>query len=226
MGAVSAYCCSWIPSHDLCVPAGIEPGSAGNESVTFTTGCTVLLMKWKLVKWYIEWVILNIIRNVTLDCSLFQQLRCIEIIYDKGNNVFRWLSLCVVITSCTALFEIFIKWMAVIKVLLLLLLLLLLKACDQLYWNCKWCICELAVVSEHKQYAVIAWLFFISDELDSKRMSLTTKSRYSLAENSLKICEDLVAELMRQDDAWPFLKPVTKKEVNSCQKLTIICSMR
>jgi len=44
-------------------------------------------------------------------------------------------------------------------------------------------------------------------------MSLTTKSRYSLAENSLKICEDLVSELMRQDDAWPFLKPVTKKEV-------------
>ena len=52
-----------------------------------------------------------------------------------------------------------------------------------------------------------------ADELDSKRMSLTTKSRYSLAENSLKICEDLVMELMRQDDAWPFLKPVTKKEV-------------
>jgi len=45
-------------------------------------------------------------------------------------------------------------------------------------------------------------------------MSLTTKSRYSLAENSLKTCEDLVSELMRQDDAWPFLKPVTKKEVN------------
>jgi len=45
-------------------------------------------------------------------------------------------------------------------------------------------------------------------------MSLTTKSRYSLAENSLKICEDLVTELMRQDDAWPFLKPVTKKEVS------------
>ena len=44
-------------------------------------------------------------------------------------------------------------------------------------------------------------------------MSLTTKSRYSLAENSLKTCEDLVTELMRQDDAWPFLKPVTKKEV-------------
>ena len=52
-----------------------------------------------------------------------------------------------------------------------------------------------------------------TDELDSKRMSLTTKSRYSLAENSLKICEDLVTELMRQDDAWPFLKPVTRKEV-------------
>jgi len=54
---------------------------------------------------------------------------------------------------------------------------------------------------------------FCADELDSKRMSLTTKSRYSLAENSLKVCEDLVTELMRQDDAWPFLKPVTKKEV-------------
>ena len=55
-----------------------------------------------------------------------------------------------------------------------------------------------------------------ADELDSKRMSLTTKSRYSLAENSLKTCEDLVLELMHQDDAWPFLKPVTRKEVNVC----------
>ena len=52
-------------------------------------------------------------------------------------------------------------------------------------------------------------------------MSLTTKSRYSLAENSLKICEDLVSELMRQDDAWPFLKPVTKKEVLQFNSLSL-----
>jgi len=62
-------------------------------------------------------------------------------------------------------------------------------------------------------YVLVCKECFHADELDSKRMSLTTKSRYSLAENSLKICEDLVTELMHQDDAWPFLKPVTKKEV-------------
>ena len=70
-----------------------------------------------------------------------------------------------------------------------------------------------AFITEHKWCAVVA-VCFDADELDSKRMSLTTKSRYSLAENSLKTCEDLVTELMRQDDAWPFHKPVTKKEVN------------
>jgi hypothetical protein len=31
---------------------------------------------------------------------------------------------------------------------------------------------------------------------------------------SLKITEKLVAELMKHVDAWPFLKPVTKREVN------------
>jgi len=56
-------------------------------------------------------------------------------------------------------------------------------------------------------------------------MSLTTKSRYSLAENSLKICEDLVSELMRQDDAWPFLKPVTKKEVLQFNSLSLSLSL-
>lgn len=30
---------------------------------------------------------------------------------------------------------------------------------------------------------------------------------------SMKVCEDLVLELSQRDEAWPFLKPVTKKEV-------------
>lgn len=56
---------------------------------------------------------------------------------------------------------------------------------------------------------VIGWDDY---EVDSKRMSLTTKSRYSDVENHMKTAEELVKELMHQEDAWPFLKPVTKKE--------------
>ena len=59
-------------------------------------------------------------------------------------------------------------------------------------------------------------LKFISilDDGVAKRMYVPTKSTFRSSQNSLKTCEDLVTELMKKDEAWPFLKPVTVKEAS------------
>jgi len=43
-----------------------------------------------------------------------------------------------------------------------------------------------------------------------KKLSRATDSEAA----TLKICEELVSELMLRTEAWPFLKPVNKKDVN------------
>ena len=41
-----------------------------------------------------------------------------------------------------------------------------------------------------------------------------SKSRGNEDAENMKKCEDLLGELMKQDDAWPFLKPVRKIDVS------------
>ena len=37
----------------------------------------------------------------------------------------------------------------------------------------------------------------------------------------LKIIEDIVMNLMAEEDAWPFLKPVLKRDVCICLQVTL-----
>jgi hypothetical protein len=41
----------------------------------------------------------------------------------------------------------------------------------------------------------------------------STSSRNSIMTQRLKITENLLADLIKNSDAWPFFKPVTKREV-------------
>ncbi len=45
--------------------------------------------------------------------------------------------------------------------------------------------------------------------------NFNSSSRNTELIQRLKITEKLVADLMKHPDAWPFLKPVTKREVNN-----------
>lgn len=37
----------------------------------------------------------------------------------------------------------------------------------------------------------------------------------------MKLCEQLVHELANHKDAWPFIRPVTRREVRNCSKLLV-----
>ena len=56
--------------------------------------------------------------------------------------------------------------------------------------------------------------FFTDIAPDAKRLALAV-SRSRGGENVLvmKKCEDLVIELSQRQEAWPFLKPVSRKDV-------------
>jgi hypothetical protein len=71
-------------------------------------------------------------------------------------------------------------------------------------------------IKKNKKTICLNDVALCTDEVDSKRLSLysqTTKSRSGETEAGLKTGEALVTELMHHDSAWPFLRPVTKKEV-------------
>lgn len=53
--------------------------------------------------------------------------------------------------------------------------------------------------------------------------SFTTKSREKGQQSLMKACEDLVNELMLREEAWPFLKPVTRREV--CIVMMLLCTL-
>ena len=55
------------------------------------------------------------------------------------------------------------------------------------------------------------FLVLISAPVD---FNFNSSSRNTELTQRLKITEKLVADLMKHSDAWPFLKPVTKREVN------------
>ena len=52
---------------------------------------------------------------------------------------------------------------------------------------------------------------YLTDEPTIKKA--TSKSRGGDWADQMKQAENLVQELMHHDDAWPFLKPVSKKDV-------------
>ena len=57
------------------------------------------------------------------------------------------------------------------------------------------------------------WLSTWSILADDAPTKVVSKSRGNETAHQMKQCESLVKELMEQEDAWPFLQPVTKKDV-------------
>ncbi len=52
------------------------------------------------------------------------------------------------------------------------------------------------------------------DEEEPVAKKATTKARGGGTAENVHKCEELLAELTKQDDAWPFLRPVSKRDVS------------
>jgi len=55
----------------------------------------------------------------------------------------------------------------------------------------------------------VVWSCTVEEEKASQQNSLQE------LESSLKQCQDFVSELMERSEAWPFRRPVSRKEVSS-----------
>ena len=58
-------------------------------------------------------------------------------------------------------------------------------------------------------------MYSVTESPESKKPTLS-KSRGGEKVNVLKVCEELVQEVAQKDEAWPFLKPVLKRDVCAC----------
>lgn len=60
--------------------------------------------------------------------------------------------------------------------------------------------------------ALILVNIYLADD-SAEKNNFTTKIRGREQQSIMKTCEDLVNELIQRDEAWPFVKPVTRQEV-------------